>query len=367
MSRCEPFSPSVFIDSFDDWIECNIDERLCNSSESFRIRSRSPTPDHAIMERRSMGNSESGRIIQCESEGNTSVVKCASESSTKRRYSRQTSSDSSCFDIPCGQKRFKTSNSVLEKEGVDERKVVEGTSSVPGAEIQAFLGEWLEEIRDEGIEFIGNNSCDENVRGTRSECDELSTTPNSSVRRDGFGDGLANNSEQRTRATRDISSERTNEKQRVITTQNELLQKLKSVNKKSRVVHDIFDVRRPDQYNYVISKLTNIIKFENGFIIAYYHPLDNFEHLHLIHNCNYSNGCRCGFLRNIKVKKRTYKSTKLLYTVTDGFLQNLLHYLTQDGYEFIVLVIDGEKWTMADQISGNLVVIIVIRQISYDY
>lgn len=123
------------------------------------------------------------------------------------------------------------------------------------------------------------------------------------------------------------------------------IEKIKNGDVKNRLVHDIVDTRNSARRNFVIQKLRSIEKF-SGFVFAVEHKIPNFEHLHIIHNCNYTNGCRCSFLQNIPVKRRKFGSIKNVFELSDEYLWNLFEYLTRERYEIIQVFVGDKSWKL---------------------
>lgn len=85
------------------------------------------------------------------------------------------------------------------------------------------------------------------------------------------------------------------------------------------------------RYNFVVSKFRNITSID-GFLLIIFHDKPNFEHFHVIHNCNFTNSCRCSFLKNIVKTKRQKKNSKLICDIDDDYIRSLLSYFDEDAY-----------------------------------
>lgn len=132
----------------------------------------------------------------------------------------------------------------------------------------------------------------------------------------------------------------------------EWIKRIKNEPVKERIIHDIVDCRTDQRYNFVIQKCRELTK-RDGFALFVEHDQPHFRHIHIIHNCNFANGCRCSFLQNIPIKKRTPRNSKLLYDVTDEYLQNLFDYLLQEGYSVLKTIIGQSSWALLDKTPGK--------------
>lgn len=130
------------------------------------------------------------------------------------------------------------------------------------------------------------------------------------------------------------------------------IQKIKNSTVKERIVHDIVDARKDNIYAFVLQKIREL-KRANGFYFIVEHNLINFRHFHIIHNCNYSNGCRCTFLQNLPIKRRGRNSTKVLYDLDNDYIKNLFEYLLQGGYEIRKAILGSSIWTISNQNTSN--------------
>lgn len=125
------------------------------------------------------------------------------------------------------------------------------------------------------------------------------------------------------------------------------VERVKESCSRERIVHDIADVRDDARFDFVVQKLRKLDK-HTGFLIAALHNAPNFRHFHIVHNCNYTNSCRCVFLKNLPLKRRSDKYCKIIYDVDNKYLVNLIEYLLQDEY------FGGESWQYIDQTSGKV-------------
>lgn len=131
---------------------------------------------------------------------------------------------------------------------------------------------------------------------------------------------------------------------------NGLIQKIKENFTKNRLVHDIVDLRTDSTHALVVSELEKLTSINsNSFFIAVYHNKPNFEHLHIIHNCNFSNTCRCSFMQTFPTKRRTDKSTKLTYQLQNDYIDNLVEYLLQNGYCVVKILFGSETWKISSE------------------
>lgn len=158
-----------------------------------------------------------------------------------------------------------------------------------------------------------------------------------------------------------INSERTGRSTIDSLSKQEFVQKIKREFTKNRLVHDIIDARRLETYHNTLQELTRInILTDNSFLIAIYHPKPNFEHFHLIHNCNFSNTCRCFFMQKFSTKRRTDKSTKTLYEIQNDYINNLVDYLIQDGYIILKILFGSANFEIRIENDGKLFNILII-------
>lgn len=126
-------------------------------------------------------------------------------------------------------------------------------------------------------------------------------------------------------------------------TEEEWVKKVKENTTRDRLIHDIVDVRDSARYDFVIQKIQSINKI-NGFLLIGLHDTPNFRHFHILHNCNFYNGCRCAALRNIPNKKRQVKYNKLICDVSVEYLWNLIEYLSQEGRSVCKIIFGEQEW-----------------------
>lgn len=118
---------------------------------------------------------------------------------------------------------------------------------------------------------------------------------------------------------------------------------------KRRIIHDIFAYKSDRDYARIVSALVqgNLIKNGNSVVFAVNHKKDNFNHVHIIHKCAWSNSsCRCNFLINIidlLVSNRRGRNKRPIGEETTEYWANLLFYLCQDAtvYEWILAHLDN--------------------------
>lgn len=106
-------------------------------------------------------------------------------------------------------------------------------------------------------------------------------------------------------------------------------------------------MRADNAYAHVIQELFKLTSVStNSFFIAVYHDKSNFEHFHIIHNCNFSNTCRCSFMQTLPTKRRTENSTKLIYDIQHDYIDNLVKYFLQRGYYVVKILFGSENWKL---------------------
>lgn len=132
----------------------------------------------------------------------------------------------------------------------------------------------------------------------------------------------------------------------------DLFQRIKTENCRDRLVHDVVDTRSDSRHAFVIQKLRDV-KIFGGIILAVIHNLENFRHIHIVHTCNYANGCRCTFLKNIQVKPRKAINARIICDLKDDYITNLLNYFNGELYAYIKIFVGGENWTLSCENSGK--------------
>lgn len=133
----------------------------------------------------------------------------------------------------------------------------------------------------------------------------------------------------------------------------EWVARVKGSSPRDRIVHDIIDVRTAARYDYIVQKIRQL-KQCTGFIIFVLHDAPDFRHFHVVHNCNYTNGCRCSILRNLPLKRRSKTNAKLLCDVSDDYLWNLIEYFTAEGRLIIKILFGNEEWGVLIEDPGNV-------------
>lgn len=213
---------------------------------------------------------------------------------------------------------------------------------IEGAVIDEFLGRepaWITKNKIEVANYFKRDSTEERELQAAADAKRL----------------RINEGNRRKRSASNVGSSGESTTENGITVE-KFIQTIKKNYVKERIVHDIVDTRDANRHNFVVQKLREL-KHRDGFLVAIQHDLPNFRHIHLIHNCNYTNGCRCSFLSNIPFKRRTARNSKILYDLSDEYLHTLFEYFNKPGYEVLKIIFGSEIWEIFSENAGNVIII----------
>lgn len=124
------------------------------------------------------------------------------------------------------------------------------------------------------------------------------------------------------------------------------------VGKRKRILHDIIsgDVGQLSQYITILED--RIRNYSGGFVILAKHFKPEWEHLHIIHDCNFYNSqCRCSLLHGITVKsRRGSKYCRWSTELTEMYIKHLTIYLSTADRNIIQIKIGGQTWRLSNPI-----------------
>lgn len=116
-----------------------------------------------------------------------------------------------------------------------------------------------------------------------------------------------------------------------------------------RIMHDVLVIPSERERSRVSEyiKLIPDRNFKNKILMFVDHPVENFNHIHFIHDCLWHNStCKCAvstFLQPF-IKRRNKKNGKWSGQCDEQYWRNLLLYLSQEegGYSWLLLQVDGQ-------------------------
>lgn len=332
MSRTNEFSESTFIDSFKQF---DIDELLnaiANDGNFWEFEDSESSRCSNFTEQSCSNNIESTKRNYNNKEEITNLVAQQSEKNQSNKRSIETENRTDSFNIEeflnfesttnnrCGNNAITRNNTVINRKRINDEFDGRDRLHINASTRDGITGEFATTIQTDSRELA-------------TQCPT-----------------------KRSRVLRDITNVLTANRSGI--TKEGIIEKIKNENKRDRMVHDIADTRDGARHAFIIQKLNELKQFE-GFFIAIEHQLENFNHFHFIHNCNYSNSCRCAFFRNIPLKTRKNNSAKLICDINDEYLNNLFNYFDFSEYKYHKIFFGQQERKISNQNTGNKIYVFI--------
>ena len=124
------------------------------------------------------------------------------------------------------------------------------------------------------------------------------------------------------------------------------------VGKRKRVLHDVISGNVDELDNYVSVLKDRGRSCQGGFFIIAKHFKEGWEHLHVVHDCNYYNfQCRCSLLHGMPVKfRRGTRNGKWATELTEEYIYHLTVYLSATARGIIQIKIGGHVWGLSSPV-----------------
>lgn len=126
---------------------------------------------------------------------------------------------------------------------------------------------------------------------------------------------------------------------------------------KIRILHDILEYRTTAERNQYLQRILEVTRSTTLCLVAD-HPSNSTDvqnsHLHVIHDCKWSShSCRCSFLVGLPIKQRTKKFRLFSIDADAVYWTNILIYLSKDGRKILLILINGRRLSIPDEITGK--------------